>query len=337
MPTKIKGFCSHCFSNSYHIEKQRNHLRRNTYICEECKRVTLMCRVCQNFTKGGSFYDDELCAKHDGTIKSFEEANSEKANYTLDDILKLDFKIGYELKKIKDGVGENIFFMDGFLNEQSSNREIWEKELKILYPNNPWYALTWKSNKLTDFISVKHLLKHGAYGLLRKAPIPLPPIVHAPLALHHMTSVWKEAKKSAEQTGIHLGNLLNKIENEQIILCGHSLGSKVIYHTLNKMSQHKKSIIKEVHLLGGAENNSLENWNYAKKSVTGKIYNYYSNNDDILKYLYQIIEFNTPIGRTPIPIDGVRNRDVSKHVNGHGEYITNFSKIYKTDTKLTLS
>jgi len=73
MAIRIKGFCSHCFENSYHIEQQWNLIRRNTYVCEHCKRSTLMCRVCQNFARGGSFYDDELCAEHDGTIDSFQK------------------------------------------------------------------------------------------------------------------------------------------------------------------------------------------------------------------------------------------------------------------------
>ena len=331
MANRIKGFCSHCFENSYHIEQQWNIIRRNIYTCEQCKRSTLMCRLCQNFAKAGSFYDDELCAEHNRTIKSFQELATQKKN-TLNDITKLDSKLGYKLIKIKDGTGDNIVFMDGFLSEKSSNRKIWEEELRMLYPSNPWYTLTWKSKKLTDFITMKHILKHG---VLRRIPLPIPPIFHLPLAVQHVASVWKEAKNSAEQTGIHLGNILKNIQDEQIILCGHSLGAKVIYHTLIQISQQEKtinkSIIKEVHLLGGAESNSLDNWNYAKKCLSGNIYNYYSENDDILKYLYQIIEFNTSssIGRNPIEIDGIINKDVSNSVNGHKEYISNFSKFHK--------
>ena len=327
MANRIKGFCSHCFENTYHIEQQWNSIRRNIYVCEGCKKSTLMCRICQNFAKGGSFYDDELCAEHDGTIKSFKEPRIKK---TLNNITELDSKIGYKLKKVKDGVGDNIFFMDGFFKEENSNIKIWEQELSILYPNNPWYILTWKSSKLTDFISISHIFKHG---ILRKIPLPIPAL-HIPLAIQHVASVWKEAKNSAEQTGIHLGNILKNIQNEQIILCGHSLGAKVIYHTLIQISQQgkiNKSIIKEVHLLGGAESNYSDNWNYAKQCISGNIYNYYSEKDDILKYLYQTIEPNIgkPIGRNPIKIAGVINKNVSNQVDGHTKYISNFSKFYK--------
>jgi len=73
MSDRIKGFCSYCFEETYHIEQQWNLLRRNMYSCESCKKVTYMCRVCQNFAKGGDYWDDELCAEHDGTIDSFSK------------------------------------------------------------------------------------------------------------------------------------------------------------------------------------------------------------------------------------------------------------------------
>ena len=331
MANRIKGFCSHCFEYSYHIEQQWNVIRRNIYVCEACKKSTVQCRLCKNFAKGGSFYDDELCAEHDRTISSFQKTDKIKI-YSVDDITKLDSNIGYELKKVKDGVGDTILFIDGFLNEKNSNREKWEKELKILYPNNPWYILIWKSKQFIDFISVEHIVKHG---ILKKIPLPIPPVLHLPIAIQHCASVWKEAKNSAEQTGIHLGNILKNIKNEKIILCGHSLGSKVIYHTLIQISQEEnsinKSIIKEVHLLGGAEDSSSDNWEYTKKSISGNIYNYYSKNDDILKYIYQVVELNTskPIGRNPIKGNKIVNKDVTKYVSGHTKYISSFSKIYK--------
>jgi len=329
MATRIKGFCSHCFKNSYHIEQQWNALRRNVYVCDACHKSTVQCRFCQNFAKGGDFYDDELCAEHDGTIKSFQKKNEKKLKTQLYEINKLNSELGYELKKVKDGKGESIIFMDGFLNEENSNRKEWEKEFKNLYPNNPWYSLTWKSKKLVDFVNIGHLSSHYFLRFL-----PMSPIFHAPIAITHIIKVWKEAKNTAEQTGIHFGDILKEIKNEEVILCGHSLGARVIYYALVQISQQKpsinKTIIKEVHLLGGAISNTYDNWSYASKCVSGTIYNYYSKNDDILKYMYQIVEVNTstPIGRNAINMSGVKNKDVSSRVSGHTEYISNFSKFH---------
>jgi hypothetical protein len=326
MATRIKGYCSHCFKNSYHIEQQWNILRRNVYVCEECKNSTVQCRLCQNFAKGGSFYDDEFCVEHDGTIKSFEEESKKKVKSRFDSIEYLDSRLGCELKKIKDGTGDIILFMDGFLKEESSNKQEWERKFEVLYPNNPWYQLSWKSKKLVDFISSSHFAKHW---IIKK--IAVPPPFHIPLAVSEIIKVWKGAKRSAEETGAYLGDVLKEIEDKQVILYGHSLGAKVIYHALIQISQQKskinRTIIKEVHLLGGAESSSSDNWSYAKRCVSGVIFNYYSKNDDILKYLYQTVELSSrnPIGRNPIEVDGVVNIDVSSVVNGHSEYISNFS------------
>jgi alpha-beta hydrolase superfamily lysophospholipase len=95
---------------------------------------------------------------------------------------------------------------------------------------------------------MKHILKHGV--LRRAIPIPW---VHIPLAIQHVISVWKDAQNSAEQTGIHLGDILKEIHDKEVILYGHSLGAKVIYHTLVQISHQKpkinRTIVKEVHLL----------------------------------------------------------------------------------------
>lgn len=78
MANKIKGFCSHCFNETYHVEQQWNLVRRNQYVCESCKKPTYQCRLCQNFAKGGDVWDDELCAEHDRTITSFHTFSSQK-------------------------------------------------------------------------------------------------------------------------------------------------------------------------------------------------------------------------------------------------------------------
>jgi len=166
--------------------------------------------------------------------------------------------------------------------------------------------------------------------------LPVPPIVHAPVFVAHIVKVWKDAKTSAEQMGLVLGDILKNINDEEIILCGHSLGARVIYSALIQISQQdpkiNKKIIKQVHLLGGAIKCNSDNWNCASRCVEGKIYNYYSINDDILKYLYQILEINDPIGRNPIRAKCVVNKNVSQYVSGHKEYISNFENFVNTKT-----
>jgi len=49
-------------------------------------------------------------------------------------------------------------------------------------------------------------------------------------------------------------------------------------------------------------------------------------NDDVLKYLYQVLEIHDSIGRNSIEVLGVKNKNVSDYVNGHKEYISNFNQ-----------
>ena len=107
---------------------------------------------------------------------------------------------------------------------------------------------------------------------------------------------------------------------------GHSLGCRVIYAALRALSTTGEKIIDEVHLTGGAVDNDRENWKIAKKAVSGKIFNYYSKNDYVLRYLYKAGTFfkSKPIGFHKIEsVQGIRNCDVSRDVQDHMDYKPN--------------
>ncbi len=124
--------------------------------------------------------------------------------------------------------------------------------------------------------------------------------------------------------------------------------TKSIYSCLaslkTKAEAENKVFIRDVHLLGGAVRNdcidnkdssSCVNWNGLDKAVLGKINNYYTRNDDILKYLYTVGEgikgdFGDPIGRNKIENKKINNIDVSEYVDGHTKYKENLHKfLYK--------
>jgi len=72
MSTSLNSWCSWCYKKTTHDLVDQNYLRRNVYRCRSCKNRTLVCRYCKNMSRGGDRYDEECCAEHDGTIKSFE-------------------------------------------------------------------------------------------------------------------------------------------------------------------------------------------------------------------------------------------------------------------------
>jgi len=75
MSTSLNSWCSWCYKKTNHDLVDQNYLRRNVYKCRSCKNHTLVCRYCKNMARGGDKYDDECCAEHDGTVKSFETLN----------------------------------------------------------------------------------------------------------------------------------------------------------------------------------------------------------------------------------------------------------------------
>lgn len=428
-----EGYCSTCFKNTKHTLVQQNYIRRNVYECASCKTSTLMCRYCNNFTNSGEYWDDELCAVHDGVIPNFKMLNHklnqledyktlfnrESVNInkvgtiaaatiggiavltplafvaapaiggaigtglmglsgaaatnaglaaigggalatggmgmaggaailgatgaalggTLGGVVSSSYFgdiDGFDIKKVKDGEGAIVIFIDGFLTQKNEDTKEWEKQLKILYPNNPWYYVTWESKRLYDL--GKQLTAHGGKAAIEKALFELAkqatkegakkigPFGSVLSALGIINNPWSVACTKAGQTGILLSDILARTDKEYI-LCGHSLGARVLYYALESLSTKEKKFINTVHLMGGAVGSNKKDWEIAKTAVVGKINNYKSDNDYVLSTMYKLGTFfmSNPIGRHSIDAEGVVNVDTSNIVSGHTKYKENFA------------
>lgn len=76
------AWCSWCFRRTIHGRAQRNLLRRSRYKCTECAQTTLKCRThCGNMARGHSDYDEELCARCDGTLSNWGEERPCRTGY----------------------------------------------------------------------------------------------------------------------------------------------------------------------------------------------------------------------------------------------------------------
>lgn len=245
---------------------------------------------------------------------------------------------GFEIELIKRGAGPKVIFIDGFLTEKISNPSDWRQSLKNIYPNNPWYYLRWESKRLYDIGS--HLGGHGvnatATALLKKwtdqaskaAAKKAGPTAIALTVAGLINNPWIVASVKAAQTGVLLADIIART-NDEYILCGHSLGARVIYYALESLSTKENCFIDAAHLLGGAVGNHLNDWE--KSSNAAKIINnYHSDNDLILATMYKLGTFfsSDPIGRNPIVSNDsrIRNHDVSSFVSGHTQYKNNFPK-----------
>lgn len=249
---------------------------------------------------------------------------------------------GFDIELIKRGTGPKVIFVDGFLTQKNSNPLDWTRSLGVVYPNNPWYYLKWESKRLYDLgghlgghganVSAEALLKKWADQASKAAAKkvgPAGPISIALTLAGLVNNPWSVASAKAAKTGIVLADIIART-NDDYILCGHSLGARVIYYALESLKTKETYFIDSAHLLGGAVGNQAEDWEQTAKAVKKTIHNYYSNKDRVLASMYKLGTFfaSDPIGRNPIITDDsrIKNHDVTAFVSGHGEYKDNFHK-----------
>lgn len=253
------------------------------------------------------------------------------------------------IKKVKDGREPAILFINGFLSQKEQDSSDWLKAVKKHYPNNGCYYVTWESKtnydlgslavKGTGALAFKKFVQELAKRAARKSRSKLNPLNLASTISELVSNPWHTAMVKAGMTGVLLADIIPRVKgNKKLILMGHSLGSRVIFYTLNALATKKEKYISEVHLLGGAvDRTCLNDWQTAISAVNGNIYNYYTANDLVLKYLYQGANalLSNPIGLGEIKYQSknIINVDVSDVVSGHMEYKDKFSLFLGNKTK----
>lgn len=176
---------------------------------------------------------------------------------------------GFSIELVKPGVGPKVVFIDGFLTEKNPDPVDWKDSLSRIYPDNPWYYLRWESKRLHDIgtalgsIAGKRLAvstaARWAAMASKEAAKKLGPFGLVLTAFGVASNPWSVALVKAGQTGVLLADLIARTDSSYI-LCGHSLGARVIYYALESLRTKDRSFVEKVHLLGGAVGNSAEDW-----------------------------------------------------------------------------
>lgn len=244
---------------------------------------------------------------------------------------------GFDIKQLKEGKGEKILFIDGFLTEKVGFPDDWVNSITKKYPDNPLYYVSWESKRLLDLgktlsiesgkTAVTQVVKKWAARAAKNSVKKAGALGVVTSVLSLANNPWSKALVKAGQTGVLLADLIARTD-DKYILCGHSLGARVIYYALESLSTHESNFISEVHLLGGAVGNNSGSWEKASTAVSRNIYNYHTQNDWILASLYKAgtLFTSAPIGRNEISIPKVQNINVSKYVSGHTKYKENWSQ-----------
>lgn len=247
----------------------------------------------------------------------------------------------FGIKKIRTGKYPAIVTINGFLSEKNQDNKDWESCLPEKYKNHAWFHVNWEAKTLSKLgnycfksgskTALKKTLTKLASKATKKAAKKLAPGYVVLDIIGLATNPWHVALIKSEKTGVLLADILMRCVNKDFILFGHSLGARGIFSALQTLSRTNIQRIKDVHLFGGAVNCNNEFWGEAKKAVKGTIYNYHSNNDYVLRYMYRDGTFfsSKPIGNNRIEnISGIKNIDVTSIVNGHMNYKTYIMKNY---------
>jgi hypothetical protein len=247
---------------------------------------------------------------------------------------------GFDINTRHSGSGAQVVFVNGLLSQDESLLQEWRPTLQENFPKNTWYELAWESKRLRDLgkfalkgakkVAFLKAIEIAAKRGTKQAAKKLSRAIWLQMILELGGNPWFIALSKAQKTGQLLADLILRADGRaRYVLFGHSLGARVIYFTLQALAEadFKRPRIREVHLLGGAVGRDQKAWTGIESAVSGRIYNYFSKKDDVLRVLYKVGTLFTsePIGRGPIEVNSNRicNVDVTDYVGGHGEFKKN--------------
>jgi len=209
---------------------------------------------------------------------------------------------------------ELIICIDGFLSEmQEKQFEDWKSSLIEFGVQSDIKGFQWGAENLKTFSSAMIVAWYGAV---------------------------EKTKNEALELVFEIEKLSKKYKN--ISLMGHSLGARVIYHTINPLLKMNIKL-KNIYLFGGAVSSNKDEaktiWYNAMCIVKENLYNFYSHHDEVLKRSYKTaMVWDTPVGLESIKpyitkgvqIEKLKNIDVSDIIKGHTEYKPKLAQILKT-------
>ena len=236
----------------------------------------------------------------------------------------IDTKRSLELIEIRKGIQPTVIIINGFLSKNTNEVDDWLEVVDELYPDNRVVHAKWDAGNLLDVISDKGLLentqpnrlsKNGVAGLMASA---------VAIGVNKAAGHWKNAFHETRAVGIELSAAIeNTTQLHGCILMGHSLGARVIHHTLAEL---QTPLVSKAYFLAGAVSSEPEVWDsiFTKHSHT-KFINCMSKTDSTLKYGYSAgcLFDHQPIGLSPLGNStdlNVINIDASKHAKGHQDF-----------------
>lgn len=275
-------------------------------------------------------------------ISEFEKINQDADSRTIFEKIILHSSTDkFKITKHREGTYPAIITISGFLTEDDENHKNWESSITNIYPDREWFHVEWNCKKVPEI--AKKLFnkiletKKASYSNRDTAMGLLPLNFNPYLSIHYLliNNWWHSAVRNSKHAGKKLASTFLACPGKEFILIGHSLGARVIFNCLEHIKRSgKETCIKEVHLLGGAVNSRKAKWIKTENTVKDKVYNYYSENDSILKICYSAAMIDRyPIGLQSIDLPYFENIDSTMDVFGHSDYTPNFHRLKQKNQK----
>ncbi len=239
----------------------------------------------------------------------------------------------FRIEKLVDGTATPVIVTSGFLTEGGDSWEPWQQIIQRRYPDSPVYRVHWGSKELAALgglvgggvgkVGMGFAVKTAAAKAGRAAAKKLGPIGPMLVATDLLKNAWHTAKVRADRTGVALAGLMARTDADSYILVGHSLGARAMVTAAQTSATNPEGPkVATAHLLGAAIG-AKGDWRSLNDAATDAVYNYYSTNDKVLKYLYAVVQ----AGSVSAGLRGfsskfpkIRDRNVSRRVKSHSDY-----------------
>lgn len=238
----------------------------------------------------------------------------------------------FAIQKLQDGTGPAVVVASGFLTEGSDGWGTWRNLLTAAFPDRPIFRVRWGAKELKAFgvllgrggakaIAMTGLKAAGAKASKAAAKF-LGPVAPVLIAADVAANPWTVARTRADMTGAALADILARTDQGPFTLVGHSLGARVMAEAAVVLGTRGARAIVDIHLMGAAMGRSKD-WRLLGEAVQGSVYNYWSDQDPVLKMLYRTAEFGSvPVGLkgfSPV-YPGMKNVNLSRKVSAHSGY-----------------
>ncbi|KAL8123736.1 transmembrane and coiled-coil domain-containing protein STS1-like [Apium graveolens] len=261
--------------------------------------------------------------------------------------MKMASRIGsledFEFKAVGENHEHRLaveILISGFVFVEEDYIRPWEGQAN----NSERYALQWESKNLIavstaiqDWLTTQLTITAMKQGAMLTALHSLVSALAWPTALLNVLdlidSKWAIAIDRSDQAGMLLAEevLLKGLHGQRpVTLIGFSLGARVIFKCLETLAKADcdAQLVERVVLLGSPLSIKGENWEEARKVVSGRFVNAYSTNDWMLGVVFRASLLSKGLaGMQEVDTPGIENIDVTEFVEGHSSYLWTTQRI----------